>query len=136
MPHLKEAENLLDKLGNPVLWAVPLHWYELHAAIVAQQLSDAQFSEPQQHAAKLTAAASSSPYAAVLAAAAGSWLQVLSGAVGAEAVQTAARRLHGVGLAWDAAQLASQAATRTTDRRVMATRERSWTLRPARRVEA
>jgi ATP/maltotriose-dependent transcriptional regulator MalT len=115
-PYLKEAENLLDKLGNPVLWAAPLHWYELHAAIVAQQPSEARL-----HAAKLTDAASSSPYAAVLAAAASSWLQVLSGEIDPEAVQTAARRLHGVGLAWDAAQLASQAAARTTDRRAMAT---------------
>ncbi len=121
MPHLKEAENLLDKLGNPVLWATPLHWYGLHAAIVAQQITEAQLSEAQRHAAALTDAASSSPYAAALAAAADSWLQVLSGEVDPESVQAAARRLHGVGLAWDAAQLASQAATRTTDRRVMAT---------------
>ncbi|HKR48928.1 MAG TPA: LuxR C-terminal-related transcriptional regulator [Pseudonocardiaceae bacterium] len=125
-PHLKEAENLLDKLGNPVLWAVPLHWYELHAAVVAQQFPETQFSEAplseaQRHVAALTAAASSSPYAAVLAAGASSWLQVLSGEIDPEAVQTAARRLHGAGLAWDAAQLASQAATRTTDRRAMAT---------------
>ncbi|MGH3900244.1 MAG: LuxR C-terminal-related transcriptional regulator [Pseudonocardiaceae bacterium] len=114
-PHLKEAENLLDKLGNPVLWAVPLHWYELHAALVAQHLPEAQ-----RHAAALTDAASSSPYAAVLATAANSWLQVLSGEIDPKAVQTAARRLHGVGLAWDAAQLASQAAAQTTDRRAMA----------------
>ncbi|MGH3778916.1 MAG: LuxR C-terminal-related transcriptional regulator [Pseudonocardiaceae bacterium] len=126
-PHLKEAENLLDKLGNPVLWAAPLHWYELQAAIVAQQpseaqqLTQAQLSEATRHAAKLTDAASGSPYAAVLVAAADSWLQVLSGEIDPEAVQAAARRLHGVGLAWDAAQLVSQAATRTTDRRVMAT---------------
>ncbi|MDQ3763593.1 MAG: helix-turn-helix transcriptional regulator, partial [Actinomycetota bacterium] len=113
-PHLKEAENLLDKLGNPVLWAVPLHWSELHAAIVAEQ-----FLEAQRHTAALTAAASSSPYAAALAAAASTWLHVLSGEIDPEAVQTAARRLHGVGLAWEAAQLAGQAATRTTDRRAM-----------------
>jgi DNA-binding CsgD family transcriptional regulator len=113
-PHLKEAENLLDKLGNPVLWAVPLHWYQLHAAIVAEQLPEAQ-----RHAAALTDAASSSPYGAVLAAAAHSWLQVLSGDIDPEIVQIAARRLHGVGLAWDAAQLPAQAATRTIDRRAM-----------------
>ncbi|MGH3991555.1 MAG: LuxR family transcriptional regulator, partial [Pseudonocardiaceae bacterium] len=113
-PHLKEAENLLDKLGNPVLWAVPLHWYQMHAAIVAQQLPEAQ-----RHAAALTDAAPGSPYAAVLAAAASSWLQVLSGDIDPEAVQIAARRLHGVGLGWDAAQLPAQAATRTTDRRTM-----------------
>ncbi|MDQ4031525.1 MAG: LuxR C-terminal-related transcriptional regulator [Actinomycetota bacterium] len=113
-PHLKEAENLLDKLGNPVLWAVPLHWYQLHAAIVVEQLPEAQ-----RHAAALTDAASSSPYAAVLAAAARSWLQVLSGDIDPEIVQIAARRLHGVGLAWDAAQLPAQAATRAIDRRAM-----------------
>ena len=113
-PHLKEAENLLDKLGNPVLWAVPLHWYQMHAAIVAQRLPEAQ-----RHAAALTDAASGSPYAAVLAAAASSWLQVLSGDIDPETVQIAARRLHGVGLAWDAAQLPAQAATRTTDRRAI-----------------
>ncbi|MDQ4010607.1 MAG: LuxR C-terminal-related transcriptional regulator [Actinomycetota bacterium] len=116
-PHLKEAENLLDKLGDPVLWAAPLHWHQMHAAIVAQDLTEAQ-----RHAAALTAAstaASSSPYVAVLAAAASSWLQVLSGEIDPETVQTVARRLHGVGLAWDAAQLAAQAATRTTDRRAI-----------------
>ncbi len=121
-PHLKEAKNLLDKLGNPVLWAVPLHWYELHAAIAAEHLTEVQrLAEAQRHAAALTDAAPSSPYAAVLAAAASSWLQVLSGEIDPETVQTAARRLHGVGLAWDAARLAGQAATRTTDRRAIAT---------------
>jgi DNA-binding NarL/FixJ family response regulator len=120
-PHVKEAESLLDKLGNPVLWAVPLHWYELHAAIVAQQLSETQHrSQAQRHAAALTDAASSSPYAAALAVAASSWLHVLSGQFDPETVQAAARCLHGVGLAWEAAQLAGQAATRTTDRRAMA----------------
>ena len=64
MPHLKEAEDLLDKLGNPALWAVPLHWSELHAAIVTQQLAESQQPEgsqapdqsrAQRHAAALTA---------------------------------------------------------------------------------
>ncbi|MGH3751536.1 MAG: LuxR C-terminal-related transcriptional regulator [Pseudonocardiaceae bacterium] len=124
-PHLKEAENLLDALGNPVLWAVPLHWYELHAAIAAQDLSETQHlsqtqSDAQRHAAALADAASSGPYAAALAAAASSWLHMLSGEVDPEAVQTAARGLHGIGLAWEAAQLAGQAATRTTDRRAIA----------------
>jgi DNA-binding CsgD family transcriptional regulator len=127
-PHLKEAENLLDKLGNPVLWAVPLHWYELHATIVVphsaqtQDLSDSQhWSHAQRHAAALTEATSSSPYAAALADAASSWLHILSGEIDPETVQAVARRLHGVGLAWDAAHLAGQAAMRTTDRRAMAT---------------
>ncbi len=131
MPHLKEAAGLLERLGNPVLWTVPLHWCELHAAIVTQQLSETRQpsetlvpesqhqSEAQRHAAALSSAASSSPYAAALADAAGSWLQVLSGEIDADDVQAAARGLHSVGLAWEAAHLAGQAATRTTDRRAM-----------------
>jgi hypothetical protein len=128
MPHLKEAEDLLDKLGNPALWAVPLHWSELHATIVTQQLSESQQlegsqapdqSQAQRHVAALTGVASSSPYAAALAAAANSWLQVVFGDVDVDTVQAAARGLHSVGLAWEAAQLARQAATRSTDRRAM-----------------
>ena len=44
---------------------------------------------------------------------------MLSDEIDPETVQTAARRLHGVGLTWDAAQLPAQAATRTTDRRAI-----------------
>lgn len=122
-PHLKEGETLLDSLGNPMLWTVPLHWCELHAAIAAAVPSEAlHFSDrspAQRHAAALTDAASCSPYAAALAEAASSWLQVLSGEIDPEAVQNAARRLHGVGLGWEGSQLAGQAAARTADRRVM-----------------
>jgi DNA-binding CsgD family transcriptional regulator/tetratricopeptide (TPR) repeat protein len=125
-PHLKEAEGLLDKLGNPVLWAVPLHWCELHAATVAGQLSETQQlspiqlqSEARRHAAALIDVASSNPYAAALAAGASSWLDVLSGEIDPESVQAAARGLHDVGLGWEAAQLAGQAAMRITDRRAM-----------------
>ncbi len=131
MPHLKEAAGLLERLGNPVLWTVPLHWCELHAAIAAQQLSETQqpsevlvpesqhWSDAQRHAAALTSAASHNPYAAALADAASSWLQVLSGEIDPDNVQAAARYLHSVGLTWEAAQLAGQAATRTTDRRTV-----------------
>lgn len=126
MPHLKEAASLLDRLGNPTLWAVPLHWYELHAAIVMEtqdqpdaQQHETQRHETQRHAAALSDAASSSPYAAVLAVAANSWLQVLRSEIDPDVVAAAARGLHSVGLGWEAAQLAGQAATRTTDRRAM-----------------
>lgn len=120
MPHLKEAASLLDKLGNPPLWAAPLHWCELHASIIVEaQDHEAQDHEAQRHAAALAGAASSSPYTAALASAAGCWLRVLSGEIDPDTVQAAARGLHDVGLRWEAAQLAGQAATRTTDRRVM-----------------
>ena len=35
-PHLDEAAALLDRLGNPAVWAAPLHWAGLQAAIVAE----------------------------------------------------------------------------------------------------
>ena len=40
-----------------------------------------------------------------------------AGDVDADAVQAAARRLHGAGLVWEAAHLAGQAGQRATDRR-------------------
>ncbi|MDQ3989810.1 MAG: LuxR C-terminal-related transcriptional regulator, partial [Actinomycetota bacterium] len=115
-PHLKEAENLLEELGGPALWTASLRWDELHAAMVADQLPEAQ-----RHAAVLRDIAASSTFAAVLSRAAESWLEVLSGTVDIDEVQAAARSLHGVGLAWEAASLVSQAAGRTTDRRMMMT---------------
>jgi DNA-binding CsgD family transcriptional regulator len=122
-PHLKEAQTLLDQLGNPALWSVPLHWCELHAAIAAEASCETPHlpdrSEAQRHAAALAETASSSPFASALADAATSWLYLLSGEIDPEAVQAAARRLHRVGLAWEAAQLAGQAAARTRDRRAM-----------------
>ncbi|OLB74265.1 MAG: hypothetical protein AUI14_24045 [Actinobacteria bacterium 13_2_20CM_2_71_6] len=47
------------------------------------------------------------------------WLAVLAGAVDAERVDAAARGLHAVGLRWDGARLAAQAAIRTSDRGAM-----------------
>ncbi|MDQ3154063.1 MAG: LuxR C-terminal-related transcriptional regulator, partial [Actinomycetota bacterium] len=114
-PHVKEAESLLDELGNPALWSASLHWDEMHAAIVAGQPAEAQ-----RHADALEAATASS-YAAVLSAAARSWLRILSGEIDPDDVQAAAVRLGGVGLSWEGARLAGQAAARATDRRIMAT---------------
>ena len=62
-----------------------------------------------------------SRYHAVLAAAARAWLDVLGGEVDPTSVEDAARDLHAVGLRWDAARLAGQAAIRTSDRKAMVT---------------
>src|SRR5690606_41455902 len=48
-------------------------------------------------------------------------LDTLNGNVRAARVESAATRLHAVGLRWDAARLAGQAAIRTTDRTAMVT---------------
>ncbi|WP_426502574.1 LuxR C-terminal-related transcriptional regulator [Dactylosporangium sp. McL0621] len=112
--HLRDADQLLAGLGEPPLWAVPLHWSALHAAVIAEQPALAA-----RQVTALTAHAGHTAYAAAAAAAAASWLEVLNGRVDPAAVESAARGLHEVGFRWDAARLAGQAAIRTTDRRAM-----------------
>jgi DNA-binding CsgD family transcriptional regulator len=113
-PHLLTARNLLRDLGDPCLWAVPLHWSALHAAIIAEETSVAE-----EHAASLAACRDRSRYAGIVSVAAESWLDVLAGKVDADQVEESARGLHAVGQWWDAARLAGQAAIRTSDRQAM-----------------
>ncbi|GII24869.1 LuxR C-terminal-related transcriptional regulator [Planosporangium mesophilum] len=114
MPYLRDARLLLERLGNPKLWATPLHWSALHAAIIAEEPTAVD-----DHVRILTAAAGHTRYGSVVAAAAESWVEVLHGVVDPEPVEAAARGLHGAGLSWDGARLAGQAAIRTSDRRAM-----------------
>lgn len=115
-PYLREGAALLDRLGTPTLWSVPLHWSGLHAAILTGEPTAAD-----DHVAALLAAAEHSRYAGVVAAAAESWVEVLRGVVDPVRVEAAARGLHDTGLCWDGARLAGQAAIRTADRRAMTT---------------
>ncbi|WP_203921784.1 helix-turn-helix transcriptional regulator [Rugosimonospora africana] len=111
---LQDARALLTRLGDPPLWALPLHWSCLQAAIIGNRPDLAE-----EHAKALAAGSGHSRYAAALADAADSWLAVLAGKVDPEQVSAAARGLHDVGLRWDASRLAGQAAIRTSDRRAM-----------------
>ncbi|MEU4744582.1 helix-turn-helix transcriptional regulator, partial [Actinosynnema sp. NPDC023658] len=113
-PHLTAARELLRDLGDPCLWAVPLHWSALHAAIIAEETSVAE-----EHAASLAACRDRSRYAEVVSTAAESWLDVVAGKVDADRVEESARGLQAVGQWWDAARLAGQAAIRTSDRQAM-----------------
>jgi DNA-binding CsgD family transcriptional regulator len=113
-PHLEQARILLARLGDPPLWAAPLHWYAMHAAMLRGQPGAA---EP--HAAVLAQAAKSNHYGAVLAAAGRAWMQVLAGQFDPSEVESAARGLQSIGQANDGSRLAGQAAIRTTDRKVM-----------------
>ncbi|MCP9272128.1 isoniazid response ATPase/transcriptional regulator IniR [Mycolicibacterium arenosum] len=110
---LNEAFGLLAALGDPVLWAVPLHWAGVHAGILA---NDPKAVAP--HGQALTAAASSSAFAKALADAGRTWLRVLANHVDVDDVTAAARALGQYGLTWDATRLASQAALHATDGRV------------------
>lgn len=111
-PQLQDARDLLARLREPALWAAPLHWAGVRAAIVAER--------PEAvgpHAAALVQGAAVSRYAAMLADAGRVWVQVLAGRIETTAVERAARRLHAAGLGWDGARLAAHAATRTDDQR-------------------
>lgn len=113
-PHLAEAHDLLARLGHPSVWATPLTWQNLHAAIAS-----AQPAEARQHAEALERMASHGPYPAALAGAARCWLEVMAGHIDDAAVAAATRALRGVGLGWEGSRLAGQAAIRTTDRKAM-----------------
>lgn len=111
---LTEARTLLKSLGDPPLWAMPLWWSGLHAALIAGRPEVAA-----EHAEAMASAAAGDEQFAVLAGAARCWLEVSAGAVEPDTVERAARALQGIGLTWDAARLAGNAATRTTDRAAM-----------------
>ena len=110
---LDEAFDLLDALGNPMLWSLPLHWAGVHAGILA---NSPEAVAP--HGQALTAAAGHSAFAKALATAGRTWLRVLANHVDVDEVTVAARSLAQYGLAWDATRLASQAALHTPDGRV------------------
>jgi DNA-binding CsgD family transcriptional regulator len=110
---LTEAFALLESLGDPVLWSVPLHWAGVYAGILA---NSPEAVAP--HGQALTAAAAHSAFAKVLATAGRTWLRVLANHVDIDEVTAAARGLSQFGLTWDATRLASQAALQTPDARV------------------
>lgn len=110
---LSQAFDLLESLGKPVLWSVPLHWAGVHAGILA---SSPEAVAP--HGQALTAAAGHSAFARALANAGRSWLRVLANQVDTDEVVAAARALSQFGLTWDGTRLASQAALQTPDARV------------------
>jgi DNA-binding NarL/FixJ family response regulator len=113
-PALAAADDLLHRLGDPPLWALPLHWARLHAAILAD---DSPAGE--RHVTAMRKHSDRSSYAAALAAAGQCWLDVLSDRIEPEAVEAAAREMAEHGLSWDGARLAGQAAIRTQDRKAM-----------------
>ena len=114
VPQLTRAHSLLDRLGHPPLWTVTLSWHELHAAITLEDTAAAK-----THLDTLLSHARYSRYSAALATAARSWLAVLGGAFAPDEISAAAGELHELGLCWDAARLAGQAAIRTSDRKAM-----------------
>jgi DNA-binding CsgD family transcriptional regulator len=112
--YLQGAWDLLERLGNPPLWSVPLHWAAVQAALLSESPA-----ELAPHAAALVRASEHSHYAGVLAAGGKAWVSVLAGRFAATDVETAARGLAAVGMPWEGARLAGHAAARADERRDM-----------------
>ncbi|TNB70112.1 helix-turn-helix transcriptional regulator [Arthrobacter sp. BB-1] len=112
--YLDEAWQLLDRLGDPPLWAVPFHWAAVQAALLSE---DPAGLAP--HAAALARASRDSHLAAVLASAGKAWVSVLAGRLTPADVEAAARGLGRVGMPWEGARLAGHAAARAEERKDM-----------------
>jgi len=112
--YLEDAWKLLGRLGSPALWAVPLHWSGVQAALLNESPADLA-----PHATALARASAHSQLAAVLATAGKAWVSVLAGRFRTADVEGAARLLGAVGMPWEGARLAGHAAARADERRDM-----------------
>lgn len=112
--HLDQTRALLAGLGEPPLWAIPLWWGGLHAAVIADQEDVAA-----GHVEALTGAAAKDEHFAGIANASRCWLDLMAGKVDPDEVEDAAKSLHAAGFTWDGVRLAGRAATRTADRKAM-----------------
>ncbi|MDQ0689693.1 LuxR C-terminal-related transcriptional regulator [Arthrobacter sp. W4I7] len=112
--YLEAANQLLGRLGDPPLWAVPFHWAAVQAALLGDSPADLA-----PHAAALARAANHSHLAAVFAGAGKAWVSVLAGKFRPVDVESAARGLARVGMSWEGARLAGHAAARADERKDM-----------------
>ncbi|MFC4123663.1 LuxR C-terminal-related transcriptional regulator [Nocardia rhizosphaerae] len=110
-PLVDAARALLRKIGRAPAWANAFHWYGVQAALAEESPRELL---PHAHALK-TAAEAGDRQAAALADAGRTWVLVLRGQVVAAEVQPAVSALAELGLTWDAARLASEAALAVGD---------------------
>lgn len=108
---VQQAMQLLTDLNGPIVWAAPLHWHGVQAAFQAE---DPSALIP--HANALVRAEKTSVYAATLAQAGNTWLEVLRREADFQSVEASARALANSGHVWDAARLAGQAALQHPER--------------------
>jgi DNA-binding CsgD family transcriptional regulator len=109
------ALSVVARLGEPPAWTAPLHWAGVQRSILLRRPA-----ELAEHARALVAAAPHNRVAAAMSTAGKVWTEILTGIVDTDAIEAAATRLAGVGLAWDGARLASHGAGHTEDRRIVA----------------
>ncbi|GAA5045267.1 LuxR C-terminal-related transcriptional regulator [Nocardia callitridis] len=102
-PLVEAASTLVSGLGEPPAWATVLRWYGIRAALAREDIAvvterAGQLAQTGEHLAR------------TLAAAGQIWARVRGGEVEVESVRESVRALHGAGMSWDAAALASEAA--------------------------
>lgn len=108
---VNDAMRILADLGDPVAWSALFHWHGVQAAFQAE--SPAALIP---HANALAHGGAQSPYAATLATAGRTWLDVLRRETDFASVESSARALAKCGHVWDSARLAGQAALQHPDR--------------------
>jgi DNA-binding CsgD family transcriptional regulator len=106
----RRVHDLLARLGEPPLWALPVRWDDLHIAIALDDLAAVRLA-----AEHLEALVPAGPRVQVLPPAARAWVDALSGEVQPDRIRTVAEDLAAAGWAWHAARLAGAAAIRTPD---------------------
>ncbi|WP_431958450.1 LuxR C-terminal-related transcriptional regulator [Nocardia lijiangensis] len=110
-PLVEATLAMLHRLDQPPAWANAFHWYGVQAAIAHESPA-----ELLPHARLLKAAAEAGDrHAAVLVDAGRTWVLVLRGQVAVKPVEVAVNGLREIGLTWDAARLASEAALSAAD---------------------
>jgi DNA-binding CsgD family transcriptional regulator len=110
----EHALRLVERLGSPPAWSAHLHW-----AGIQREILRAHPDALAPHAHALVAAAPHSPVAEAMATAGRTWTEVLTGTVDPDRIEAATAALADVGLAWDAARLASHGAGHAKDRRLI-----------------
>ncbi|MBK1787001.1 helix-turn-helix domain-containing protein [Prauserella cavernicola] len=111
----EQITTLLAELGNPPLWTTATRWARFYASVISEDRAAAE-----DGLAGLREFADAGRYPAVLTEAGAAWLTVLDAKPDVDLVTVAATALHELGLPWDAARLAGQAAIRSDDRAAMA----------------
>jgi DNA-binding CsgD family transcriptional regulator len=109
-PMLDTLAGIVDRLGRPAGWAVPVGWVRLQLAVATEDTAAAAAA-----AGELAAAGAGAPRPLAQVAAAGYWAGALAGQVEPEAVLAAAEQLAAAELPWEASRLAGHAAIRTAD---------------------
>ena len=110
---LAEVARIVDALGNPPLWQLPLRWSALETAVAADDAGAVA-----RCAAAVEATEPVIERLAGLAPAARAWSDLLAGEVDPTVIDAATTGLTAAGLSWEASRLTGQAAIRTTDRSV------------------